>query len=685
MIDGFNSDISWKRVFDTIPDLIAVLNSQGRLAYLNRAMRETLAGNTDEFFSLTCKDHAHSETGACPFLENALQGKNYYTEIALECIGRFYQVTASPLLNEQNQVSGCIHIAREITDHKIAEQAGRIKEQAFNGSINAFAIADTSGYLTYVNPAFLKLWGYQEEADVIGKNVVQIWGDAELVAAALLALHQEGHWTADLEARKLDGSRIHIHITAELLRDENGNSLSLMASFSDISAHKLVEKALRESEERYRQLFEAESDAIFLIDNRSGSILEANTAAEKLYGYSHDELMKLKNYELSAESEQTQAVTRGSPIDPDTVVKIPLRLHKMKDGTIFPVEITGRFFEWMERPVHIASIRDITDRVKTEHELSESEIRYRTIIEQSLQGIIVRMEDRIVLVNQAFADMIGYTIVELIGQTMEQTLQWVHPEDRDIYFKRYQDRLDGKKISTRYAYRLIHKQGHILWVDAATNTIVYEGKQAQLGMYLDISEQKQIEKALLESQRKLQSQLEEIQVLQEQLREQAIRDPLTGLFNRRYMEETLQREIAQAKRSQTPIAIVMLDLDHFKIYNDAHGHQNGDLVLQELGGLLEKYFRSGDIACRYGGEEFLVIMPGTNLKDACQRADEVRSLFGKIMFHPGGEKWSNVTLSAGVSIYPDHGLDIDVIINCADQALYEAKNNGRNRVNVYAG
>ena len=683
--EGLSPDLLWKRVFDAVPDFILVLDNQRRLIYCNCAVQESLGEHIDEFLSLSCQASSLGKEEDCLFLEKALLGQNYFKDIFLEGIGRHYQVTASPLLDVQNQVIGCIHIAREITDRRLIEQAVWIKEQAINASINAIAIADPNGILTYVNPAFLQLWGYQDESQLIGKNVLNVWRNEEMTAMVIRTLYQEGHWVSDLATEKVDGTPIDVHITAELVREDDGSPVSMMASFLDISAHQQAERALRESEDRYRQLFAAESDSIFLIDNQTGSILEANAAAEKLYGYSHEELLCLKNSDLSAESEQTRIVTRTSPIDPESVVKIPLRLHKKKDGTIYPVEITGRFFEWMGRSVHIAAIRDITERVKTEQELSESEARYRTIIEQSLQGIIVRKAERIVLVNKAFADMIGYTIHELNGQTIEQTLEWVHPDDRQVFYQRYQDRVAGKRISTRYAYRLIHKQGHILWVDAATNTIVYEGEQAQLGMYLDISEQKQIEEALKESQRALQAQLEKIQLLQDQLREQAIRDPLTGLYNRRYMEETLDREIAQAKRSNTPIGIVLLDLDHFKIFNDTHGHQNGDLVLQELGKLLEKQFRSGDIACRYGGEEFLVIMPGTTLKDACQRADEVRILFAKIPFQTVVQRQSHVTLSAGVSVYPDHGLDSEEIINCADQALYMAKNSGRNRVSIFLG
>lgn len=146
---------------------------------------------------------------------------------------------------------------------------------------------------------------------------------------------------------------------------------------------KQSEADLKDSEDRYKQLFDAESDAIFLIENETGYILEANTAAEDLYGFPHDDLIKMKNTDLSAEPEETQKVTHGTPVIVDNIVTIPLRYHKKKNGTVFPVEITGRFFQWHGKPVHIAAIRDITERKQTEDKikslLDEKEILLREV------------------------------------------------------------------------------------------------------------------------------------------------------------------------------------------------------------------------------------------------------------------------------------------------------------------
>ena len=179
----------------------------------------------------------------------------------------------------------------------------------------------------------------------------------------------------------------------------------------------------------------------------------------------------------------------------------------------------------------------------------------------------------------------------------------------------------------------------------------------------------------------LRAQLTEIETLQAQLREQAIRDPLTGLFNRRYLIETLDREVAQAIRASTPLSIIMIDLDHFKKINDTYGHKAGDVMLQTLGTLLTTKTRDGDIACRYGGEEFIIVLPGASQTIAQRRAEQMRSTFEELRITYGGHILS-ATLSAGVAEFPLNGIDGETVLQDADKALYTAKSLGRNRVVV---
>lgn len=168
--------------------------------------------------------------------------------------------------------------------------------------------------------------------------------------------------------------------------------------------------------------------------------------------------------------------------------------------------------------------------------------------------------------------------------------------------------------------------------------------------------------------------------LRETLRRQAIRDVLTNLFNRRYMEETLEREISRAQRKNSDVGLLMIDIDHFKSFNDDYGHDAGDIVLREVGARLLQRTRKEDMACRYGGEEFLIILPDTDKKDALTRAEELREALSALHVNYHDQLLREITVSIGVSVYPDHGKDIENLLKAADVALYNAKRAGRNQV-----
>ncbi len=173
-------------------------------------------------------------------------------------------------------------------------------------------------------------------------------------------------------------------------------------------------------------------------------------------------------------------------------------------------------------------------------------------------------------------------------------------------------------------------------------------------------------------------------VLREALHQQSIRDPLTQLFNRRYLEESIEREMLRSRRNNSPFSVIMLDIDHFKRFNDTHGHQAGDLLLREFAGLVRHQVRGEDIACRYGGEEFLLLIPGANAEQARQRAETIRQNLSSLELQFQGQSLPAVTASFGIAAFPEHGDDWDAVVRLADSALYRAKAEGRDRV-VVAG
>ncbi|MGA9533132.1 MAG: GGDEF domain-containing protein, partial [Anaerolineales bacterium] len=167
--------------------------------------------------------------------------------------------------------------------------------------------------------------------------------------------------------------------------------------------------------------------------------------------------------------------------------------------------------------------------------------------------------------------------------------------------------------------------------------------------------------------------------LRETLRHQSIRDPLTGLFNRRFLEESLRRELKRAARNQGTLSVVMFDIDHFKDFNDTFGHDGGDMVLHALGDYLVEHIRGSDIACRYGGEEFVLVLPDAPLGAGQGKAEKIREDIAAFRMSYQGQSLGPITVSLGVAAFPEHGLDGDALLRLADAAMYRAKKEGRNR------
>jgi len=268
-------------------------------------------------------------------------------------------------------------------------------------------------------------------------------------------------------------------------------------------------EALRESEERYRQLFEAESDAVFLIDNETGSILEANSAASAMYGYSRDELLARTNEDLSAEPEKTQAVTLGTPVVADRVITIPLRIHRRKDGSTFPVEITGRFFTHQGRAVHVAAISDISGRKLTEEALRLSEDKFSTAFHSSPDAILItRVSDGLVTdVNDGFVRLSGFTRDEAVGSSTIALGLWTDPHGRERMISAL--RTDGSVSDLEFDFRV--KSGDELRCLVAGADIEVDGEPHILVVVRDVTEQRRAEAAVRQSEALLRGILDNLQ------------------------------------------------------------------------------------------------------------------------------------------------------------------------------
>jgi diguanylate cyclase (GGDEF)-like protein/PAS domain S-box-containing protein len=322
-------------------------------------------------------------------------------------------------------------------------------------------------------------------------------------------------------------------------------------------------------------------------------------------------------------------------------------------------------------------IWEIVERKRAEEKLQQ----LSRAVEQSPASIVItNTEGKIEYVNPRFTEVTGYSAEEAIGKNPR--ILRTDKTPRETYHQLWQALMSGREWQGEFINR--KKNGEDYYEYASISPIMND--QGIVTHYLavkeDITGQKKAEKELRNKNQVLQFQLEAIEQLQAKLREQAIRDPLTGLYNRRYLYETMGRELARAQRERYPISFMMMDIDHFKRVNDTYGHTAGDKVLVVLADLLRTHTRLGDIACRYGGEEFLVIMPLVGEVDAKRRAEEICHNLNSMQIDYSDTELS-VTISIGVAFYPRHGDDSDMVIKTADAALYKAKQAGRNCVRVW--
>jgi diguanylate cyclase (GGDEF)-like protein/PAS domain S-box-containing protein len=298
--------------------------------------------------------------------------------------------------------------------------------------------------------------------------------------------------------------------------------------------------------------------------------------------------------------------------------------------------------------------------------LKDSELRYRRLFEAAQDGILILNAETgaITDVNPFLINMLGYLREEFVEKKL-----WEMGAFKDI--KASKDAFEVLQKNEYIRYKdlpLRAKDGRLIQVEFVSNVYLAGAEKVIQCNIRDITERIQVQDALLKSEALL--------------REQSVRDHLTGLFNRRYMEETLERELLRASRKQLSLGIIMLDVDDFKQFNDTCGHATGDAILRELGNLLLGHVRGEDIPSRYGGDEFIIVLPDTSRVVTCERAELICEYAKRFHLQFEGQTLEAVTLSLGVAAFPENGSTSTAVLRAADAALYRAKHEGRGRVVV---
>jgi diguanylate cyclase (GGDEF)-like protein/PAS domain S-box-containing protein len=508
-----------------------------------------------------------------------------------------------------------------------------------------------------------------------------------------------------------DGRVVWVRDEAVLIHDEAGKPRYWQGFIVDITARKTTEQILEESEARHRELVDHLPVGIYR-STPNGSLLDGNQALAKILGHPDRETLlqaDVRDIYLDPTDRELWMAKIGSE---GVASDFELQLRR-SDGSVIWVRDSARVVRDEQGRIvcYEGALQDITRQKQAEWEARQAsqqaaswvghlerrnkEMELIREMGDMLQTCPTAEEAYAVMAHwaeQLFDDRPGaLCVIASSRNVVEPVAQWGQPVMAEPVFGPddcWALRTGRLHRLDRERSRLVCKHLGELPGEAALCVPMMAHGEALGIVHL------QSGSSGFRPQDVASDSTEQIAVtvaehialalanlrLRESLRTQSIRDPLTGLFNRRYMEESLEREFRRAERRGVPVGVVMLDLDRFTHFNNTFGHQAGDTLLQAIGELLRTRIRAEDIACRYGGEEFVLIMPEASLDVTAERAEKLRREARELRVQQHGQSLGAVTVSFGVAAFPQHGPTAEAVIRAADLALYQAKNDGRDRV-----
>lgn len=423
-------------------------------------------------------------------------------------------------------------------------------------------------------------------------------------------------------------------------------------------------KAFQHTAEAYFQAYDHLVDAVYLVDINDGSIRRANRAAMEQLKMTQQEICQKHVMELQRDVlnldhwHKIIAAARRSP--PFTF----WGRHVCREGHDFPVEVMSQIVRWDDQEYMLSTVRDMTRRQAMEESLRDREPLLAFALTEAMDGMWDwNAETGEVFFSPGMKRMLGYGPYEM-PPVFETWKNNVHPDDCEQVLQALNEHLAGNTARYEATYRLANRNGDYLWMNDIGQVCQKDdhGNPVRVvGMLRNIDQQKRLE---------------------DRLRDLATVDELTSLMNRRAGYSAFEQHLKLADRHTTGLSVALLDLDNFKRINDQYGHQTGDRILQMAADCLSERLRSSDILMRWGGEEFLLVMPHTQRDDALSLCEELRQqLSQKVLYH--NDEPVSVTVSIGISVLSAQNNSIQKLVQEADTALYRAKSLGKNRTVIF--
>jgi len=615
------------------------------------------------------------------------------------------------------EIGGSAHVVvmlQSVDGSRIRQQQSDARYHLiFNSVPVGITITDTQGNFYAFNPALNEMLGFTdaEFRDMKSDAVYRSKADRKRFVDILTREKTVRNFET-VFVRK-DGRAIHVLLNSDIIGFGSLQN-AMFSSVRDITPLKSIEAELIKERDFSEAVLDT-SDSLIMVFDRDGIMIRFNKACEKTAGYSLAELQETPFFDLLSPDPQ-DAKQRIARMIRTRECESFENYWKTRDGRMLLIKWTSAVLKDEDGSDYIVSTgSDITERRKAHEALRTAN--------RELETSLRRLEER----NQAIsllADMEGFLqgcrTVEEACTICTQFVQSICPqtsgavyliddlngtaEPRDTWGD---ESLSQKRFPFPSCWSIRHGRmnridpdhhgmpcPHIRGVNGQFLCVPMEANGKILGI-LHLSYICDINESLtpadcppyFEPKLRLITTAAETAalslsniMLQETLRQQSIRDPLTGIYNRRYMVESLTRELSRAQREHASVSVLMFDIDTFKDFNDTYGHDGGDALLRLLGDYLRQNTRGEDIICRFGGEEFVVVLPNTRHQDAVLKAEVIRGGISRLEISHLGKPLHNCTVSIGVASYPHNGHTADALLKAADDALYAAKREGRNRV-----